>query len=488
MKKITISIFVLIISMYTMHAQELFTNANFNTNIEGWSVSNDATLTWEQGGYAKLVKEPGDSWNSKARQVISGLEIGKTYKLIIDVAELRGNNTVIKLWNNDTQEWTSFTSAGMHQISFTATQTETTFWWYTYGGDAGDFTKINSFSLKKMTPEVVTSMVLGSVPAITYTDNLATERDFSLFTGIAYEVGFLNANGALTIKNVSTTDMPRIDYATDSNLGAFGLRPGLPNTTLINKVHTDGAEVYISIVGQAAFFDSSNMNTRFENTANQIVQVMNNNNLDGIMIDLENVTSTIRRNNYIIFMNLLKTKMNGKKLGYSGSSFIGTFPAQEMLNIVDFYWVMNYDMRFTNSHIQQSNINRLTNAMAAIFNTSTPTVKSSIHDFNNLQGKEKIVFVVPIGGEMYHTNTSDPHSIGTRNGYISYGKMRRNLSQLPANIVVHEEHSEEEFTDRIWHEDPVNPGHFIQYYFFAETSLNEQMKLMNEYHLYQYHS
>jgi len=60
MKKITISIFVLIISMYTMHAQELFTNANFNTNIEGWSVSNDATLTWEQGGYAKLVKEPGD--------------------------------------------------------------------------------------------------------------------------------------------------------------------------------------------------------------------------------------------------------------------------------------------------------------------------------------------------------------------------------------------------------------------------------------------
>ena len=147
MKKITttIIIFILFLSFSFINAQELFTNADFNTDVNGWTISDEATLTWETNGYAKLTKGAGDTWNSRIGQVVNGLEIGKEYIFKLNIIELSGK---VRIYNSDFG-WMGYVyHPGIHCFNFTATQETTIFRWYAYE-DEGDYNIVDYASLKK---------------------------------------------------------------------------------------------------------------------------------------------------------------------------------------------------------------------------------------------------------------------------------------------------------------------------------------------------
>ncbi len=177
--------------------------------------------------------------------------------------------------------------------------------------------------------------VVGYIPAYKNMVAVADATDLSKLTHI--NLSFLNPNSSGVVANNGNPVC--MDGATAANI-----------SYVVQKAHQAGVKVLVSLAGGVVPSCSGNWATLLQpanrtTVVNNLVQLVNTLNLDGIDVDIEGalLTSIDNAGNYTPFIQALHTALGSKLLTAATASYVGGMVPTSSLPYFDFVNLMSYD-------------------------------------------------------------------------------------------------------------------------------------------------
>lgn len=215
-----------------------------------------------------------------------------------------------------------------------------------------------------------------------------------------------------------------------------------------------------------------------ENLANAIVKIINEQNLDGINVDIENVTETDREN-YVDLIRILKEKLpkekivsvavaanpNGINKGWQGS-----YDYENLANYADYLMIMAYDEHYEGGE---------KGAVASI-NFVEASIKYALKKVDN----EKIVIGIPFYGRYWKEGA-------TNGGYgITLNKINMITNNYETALTYDKVNETQIATVKIKQSDrkPTVNGRTLyegtyNFYYENEESIKKKIELVQKYNL-----
>lgn len=245
---------------------------------------------------------------------------------------------------------------------------------------------------------------------------------------------------------------------------------------LVNEMHKSNIKVTPFLSNHWDRQKGRNALNNAEKLSTDLVNIINNYNLDGINVDIENVTEKDREN-YIKLVRLLKEKLGNEKIvsvavaanpyGYQ-TGWQGSYDYKELSNYADYLIIMAYDEHYEGG---------TPGAVA-----SKNFVENSIKYALTKVSAEKIVVGLPFYGRYWKSENG---------GYgVTLNKIQKLLNSYESNITYDYATATAKAVIKIKAGDlkpSINGRTLYQgtytFYFENATSINEKIELIDSYNL-----
>ncbi|MDR0286107.1 MAG: hypothetical protein LBI03_00105 [Clostridiales bacterium] len=339
-------------------------------------------------------------------------------------------------------------------------------------GQVSKFVKKQASDFKvKNVKILVGGLLVATIPFLTMLNSMAAKYSMSYlyFGTVSQQITYVNR----TNKSLETVAPSYFDLNSDGSLKLNNI-----DGDFIRRLHENGVKVVPFLSNHWDRTSGAKAVNNYQKLADQIVSAINTYNLDGVNVDLENLTPA-ERDNYSAFVGLLRTKLPSNKevsvavaANPSGwtTGWQGSYDYAKLAQNSDYLMLMAYDEHFDGGG---------TGPVASI-----AFVENSIKYALTKTNPGKIVLGLPFYGRIWSDN-------GLFQGYgVDTNKVNTFISDYNATVTYDNVRQAPVAVFEVKPGDKSNvaggktltPGNYTIWY-ENERSLEEKIKLINKYNL-----